>query len=525
MSEAAPTRTEYGLPRWHWILLAAVAAAVVVLFQRTFPSILSTWTLEEYSHGYLIPAVSLLLLWQRRRELQQTRFEGSWTGVLVTLVGVGLYFISSIGAITTLDAYALVIVIAGLFLAFAGWPAFRIALPALALLLLMVRLPSFFFNNLSSTLQLISSQIGVLVIRLFGVSVHLEGNVIDLGSYQLQVVEACSGLRYLFPLLTLGVILASLVRLPLWIRFVIVLSTVPITVLMNSFRIGVIGVLVEYYGIKQAEGFLHDFEGWIIFMSCFVLLAVETWLLARATGDRRSLRDLIAIDWPASRPGNAPVTSRRLATAFTVAAAFTMVSAVGAALLPGRVEAVPLRADFTRFPMQLGGWQGRRDRIEDKYLDTLALDDYLLADYGDGEPAGVNFYVAYYSSQRDGHSAHSPASCLPGGGWRMSDLGQHQVSGVRVGANPLRVNRALIELGGQRQLVYYWFKQRSRNVTNEYLVKAFLLWDSLFRNRSDGAMVRLITPLAKGEAAEAGDSRLAEFATHVAPLLGQYVPD
>jgi exosortase D (VPLPA-CTERM-specific) len=525
MTHPSASRTEYGLTRWQWALLAVVVVAVAALFHRTIPFIYGKWQREEYSHGFLIPFVTLLLLWQSRRELQQTPFRSSWLGVLLTLAGIGLYFISAFAAISTLDAYALVIVIAGLFLAFTGSPAFRIALPALALLLLMVPIPQFFYNNLSSALQLISSQLGVLVIRAFGITVHLDGNVIDLGSYQLQVVEACSGLRYLFPLLTLGVILASLVRLPLWIRLVIVFSTVPITVLMNSFRIGVIGVLVEHYGIAQAEGFLHDFEGWIIFMSCFVLLAVETWLLARFTGDRRSLRDVIAIEWPASRPAGTPVVARRVAVAFNVAGVLTLAAALGSHLLPGRTEVVPVRADFTRFPMQLGDWQGRRDRIEDKYLETLLLDDYLMADYRDRGQAGVNFYVAYYKSQRDGHSAHSPASCLPGGGWRMSDMGQHEVTGVRTGAEPLRVNRVVIELGGQRQLVYYWFKQRSRNVTNEYLVKLFLLWDSLVKNRSDGAMVRLITPLAKGEDASAGDSRLAQFATKVAPLLGQYVPD
>ncbi len=525
MTDSTVPRTEYGLSRWQWALLAVVVAGVVVLFHRTIPFIVGKWQREEYSHGFLIPFVSLLLLWQRRRELQQTPFRGSWAGMLLTLAGIALYFISAFAAITTLDAYALVIVIAGLFLAFTGWRAFRIALPALALLLLMVPIPQFFFNNLSSALQLVSSQLGVLVIRAFGISVHLDGNVIDLGSYQLQVVEACSGLRYLFPLLTLGVILASLVHLPLWIRLVIVFSTAPITVLMNSFRIGVIGVLVEHYGIRQAEGFLHDFEGWVIFMSCFLLLAVETWLLARLTGDRRSLRDVIAIDWPASRPAGTPVVARRLATAFAVAGALTLAAAAGANLLPERVEIVPARADFTQFPLQLGDWQGRRDRIEDKYLDALQLDDYLMADYRQAGAAGVNFYVAYFNSQRNGHSAHSPASCLPGGGWRMSDMGQHEVAGVSTGAGPLRVNRVVIELGGQRQLVYYWFKQRSRNVTNEYLVKVFLLWDSVFSNRSDGALVRLITPLAKGEEAAAGDSRLAQFATQVAPLLGQYVPD
>lgn len=523
MSE--PARTEYGLSPTQRVLLAVAVVAVMVLFHRTIAYIFSNWQREEYSHGYLVPLVSLLLLWQRRRELQQTPFHASWTGVFLTLAGLGLFFVSAFAAITTLDAYAFVLVIAGLFLAFCGWRAFRIALPALALLLLMVPIPAFFFNSLSSALQLISSQIGVAVIRLMGISVFLEGNVIDLGSYKLQVVEACSGLRYLFPLLTLGVILVSLVRLRLWIKLVIVASTIPITILMNSFRIGVIGVLVDRYGIGQAEGFLHDFEGWIIFMACLALLVLETWLLVRLTGDRRSLRDVIAIEWPASRPAGTPLRTRQPAGTFAVAAAMTLLAGLAANLMPARPEVVPVRADFTQFPMRVGDWSGRRDRIEDVVLDTLQLDDYVMANYGNGAPQGINFYVAWYASQRSGHSAHSPASCLPGGGWRMSEFGQHQLAQAGADGEPLRVNRVIIEQGGQRQLVYYWFKQRNRTVTNEYLVKFYLLWDSLLQNRSDGALVRLVTPLGRSEDAADGDSRLAAFAADVAPLLTRFVPD
>jgi exosortase D (VPLPA-CTERM-specific) len=526
MTETVARRREFGISQGQWTVLGIGLAAVLVMFQRTILYIFANWEREEYSHGYLIPVISLLLLWQRRRQFQQMPFSPSWAGVLLMTFGVGLYFISAFAAITTLDAYAFVIVIAGAFLAVTGWSAFRVALPALALLLLMVPIPAFFFNNLSSSLQLVSSQIGVAVIRMFGISVFLEGNVIDLGSYKLQVVEACSGLRYLFPLLTLGVILVSLVRFPLWIRLLIVVSTIPITVLMNSFRIGVIGVLVEHYGIEQAEGFLHDFEGWIIFMACLLLLVLEIWVVVRLTGDKRGLRDIIAIEWPESRPTGVSVSLRPLAVTSLAAVATAMVAAAAAVTLPSRPELVPERVDFTRFPLQSGEWQGRRGRLEGAVLEELKLDDYLMADYVDSAAAApVNFYVAYYASQRSGRSAHSPASCLPGGGWRMSELAQHVVEGVRQGDHQLRVNRVLIEQGNNRQLVYYWFKQRQRNVTNEYLVKWYLLWDSLLQSRSDGALVRLVTPLTNGERTDAGDERLATFARQFVPILEPFVPD
>src|SRR6185312_17264866 len=130
-------------------------------------------------------------------------------------------------------------------------------------------------------LQLISSQLGVLFIRAFQIPVFLEGNVIDLGVYKLQVVDACSGLRYLYPLLSLGFLAAYLFQAPIWQRVVVFLSTIPITIVMNSLRIGIVGILVNHFGPQDADGFLHMFEGWIIFIACAAVLVAEMALLAR----------------------------------------------------------------------------------------------------------------------------------------------------------------------------------------------------------------------------------------------------
>ena len=145
----------------------------------------------------------------------------------------------------------------------------------------MIPLPQFIYLKLSAFMQLISSELGVAFIRWIGIPVFLEGNVIDLGVYQLQVAEACNGLRYLFPLMSFGFLFAVLYSGPWWHRTILFLATIPITIIINSFRIGMIGVLVDGYGIEQAEGFLHYFEGWIIFVACVALLFGTAYLLSR----------------------------------------------------------------------------------------------------------------------------------------------------------------------------------------------------------------------------------------------------
>ncbi len=194
-------------------------------------------------------------------------------------------------------------------------------------------------------------------------------------------------------------------------------------------------------------------------------------------------------------------------------------------LLPRPAEIHPERKSFLEFPMQLGHWTGHTTSMDGVYLDALKLDDYLLADYRDGDGAAVNLYMAYYNSQRKGEAVHSPRSCLPGGGWQLRDFDQRTLADVKIDGRPLRVNRTLIELGDQRELVYYWFQQRGRVITNEFAVKWYLFWDALTRNRTDGALVRLIAVIPPGGDEAAADRRLADVAKQIAPMLTLYVPD
>jgi exosortase D (VPLPA-CTERM-specific) len=360
---------------------------------------------------------------------------------------------------------------------------------------------------------------------LFGISVFLEGNVIDLGTYKLQVAEACNGLRYLFPLMTLGFIAAYLFKGALWKRALLFLSTVPITILMNSFRIAVIGVLVEHWGVSMVEGFLHDFEGWVIFMACTGVLVVEMWALAKIGGEARSLHEVFALELPAPSGKDVSIRSRSVPTPLWGALLVLVVVTILFNALPSRAENPPERKDFSQFPMTLDEWQGKPDRLDAIYVDALKFNDYILANYVAANRRPVNFYVAYYASQRKGESAHSPRSCIPGDGWEITSLEQRNTEGASVSGHPLRLNRALIQKGDNRQLVYYWFQQRGRVLTNEYLVKWYLFWDALTRNRTDGALVRLVISVDPGGNLEDADRQLATFATAIADRLPDYIPD
>lgn len=512
-------------PVLFWVTLLGVGLLLWFPYADSIRKLVAVWgEREEYSYGYMIPFISAFLIWQRKDILERLRFTGSWIGLAVVLFGICLLIVGNLSTLFLVAQISLVVVVLGMAMALTGYPAFKVIAVPLLFLLFMIPLPQFFLVELSERLQLISSQLGVAVVRAAGISVYLEGNVIDLGTFKLQVVEACSGLRYLFPLLTLSFIASYFFKAPFWKRVVVFLSAIPITVLMNSFRIGVIGITVEHWGPVMAEGFLHDFEGWVVFMACTAVLIVEMWVLSRIGGQRLPLHVAFGVELPRSTPADAEVRRRTLPSPYVGALLLLAGLAMAHSLIPQRQELQPQRKSFAEFPMMLGQWSGRTDSLEQIYLNALKLDDYLLANFTDGKHT-INLYSAYYASQSKGESIHSPRTCMPGGGWEMKSLAQKTLDGVRYRGQPLRVNRAVIQMGENKQLVYYWFQERGRNMTNEYLVKWYIFWDALTKNRTDGALVRLVTPVPFGESMSVADDRLTSFAALALGKLDAYVPE
>ena len=511
----------------HWSMLALAGAALLLFYWPALDFMVATWhQVEEYSYGYFIPVITAFLIWQRSDVLRQHELSGSWLGVPVIALALLLGVLGQFSAIRLFSQYGFVVGVFGLSLAAIGLRGTRLIAVPLAMLMFMIPLPQFLLREVSHGLQLVSSQLGVGLIRLFGISVFLEGNVIDLGSYKLQVVEACSGLRYLFPLMVLGCLAAYFFQAAMWKRLLLVVSTVPLTIGINSLRIGIIGVTVEYWGAAMAEGVLHDLEGWFMFMVCLVLLLAEMALLARLGPSGRGLREVFGLDVPEALPRGTPVAVRRLSGP-TVAVALVLATAAAATLLaPQGGQKAPPRKSFNEFPLQLpGGWQGRSERIAPDVLAMLAVDDYFIANYQRTRSTPwVNFYTAYYASQSGGESTHSPRTCIPGDGWAILQMEDVQLPAQNA-LPALRVNRALIQKGDQRQLVYYWFQQRGRSMTGEFEVKWFILRDSLVDDRSDGALIRLVTPLIPNEDADAAEARLQDFVRTLQPHLAAYIPD
>jgi len=519
--------------RLFWIISAILgAAAFAYVFRDGLIYMIERWDQEEYSHGSLIPIITLFLIWQKKDALAAmgagTSLVGpaAWVGTLIVAGGIFVGLVGELSTIYLIIQYGFLMTILGVAMTLVGFRGLKLIWAPLLYLVFMVPLPSFLYANLSAELQLISSELGVAFVRWFNIPVFLEGNVIDLGIYKLQVVEACSGLRYLFPLMSFGYLSAYLYRGPVWHRLVLFLSTIPITIIMNSFRIGVIGVAVDRWGIEMAEGALHFFEGWVIFMACVAILFLEIWLFVRFTGGKRSFTDAFRIELPDRTNGWLPKLGGTPTKPWLAAVLVLVLATVGSVAISQRTETVAQRESLAEFPIQHENWFGKSVPLEKQIVEALKLTDYVNVNYANTDDRmPVNLYAAYYASQRKGEAVHSPRSCIPGGGWQIESVERQTVPDVtRADGQPLKVNRVIIAKGAVRQVVYYWFAQRGRNLTNEYLVKWYLFWDGITRNRTDGALVRLVTPVRPNEDTSVADKRLVSLLKSIYPKIGRYIP-
>jgi EpsI family protein len=190
----------------------------------------------------------------------------------------------------------------------------------------------------------------------------------------------------------------------------------------------------------------------------------------------------------------------------------------------GRTEIIPSRLPLASFPEQLGNWHGTDFTLDKETLDVLGVGDFLVRGYSDpdGKLPYVDFFLAYFPSQRAGDTIHSPKHCLPGAGWTPEENDRVTIS--LPGHSPFPANRYVISKGDAHKLVLYWYWAHDRGVASEYWAKYYLVKDAIRMNRSDGALVRIIVDMFPGETADAAQERVNPFTADVVPLLDNYIP-
>ena len=244
-----------------WLGIAVLGAAL--FFYDGLAQLFGAWQMPEYSHGPLIPVLSgfLLLRHLKTVPVQTGPVTDRGPGLALLIFALALGAAGRLINVGDIVAYALILWVSAILLISFGWRTGRQFWPSVLHLVYMLPLPGALYYGVSTYLQGVSSELGVYFLDLLQIPVFLEGNIIDLGVYKLHVAEACSGLRYLFPILSFSYIFAVLYRGPMWHKALLLISAAPITIFMNSVRIALAGVVVNNYGLEYVDGFTHFFEG------------------------------------------------------------------------------------------------------------------------------------------------------------------------------------------------------------------------------------------------------------------------
>jgi len=510
-----------------WLVLASIGAGI--FFLDGLDALFTAWQLPEYSHGPLIPVLSGLLFLRQLKEVPVDTGpkRDRWVGFTVILAAIMLGSLGRLSNINDLVAYAIILWIGGMLLVSFGWKTGKHFWPGVLHLVYMLPLPGVLYYKMTTWLQFISSELGVWFLGLLSVPVFLDGNIIDLGVTKLHVAEACSGLRYLFPILSFSYVFAALYKGPMWHKAVLLISAAPITVLMNSVRIAVAGYIVNNWGLEWVDGFSHFFEGWVIFLICIILLFGLARFMLYLNPEKMSLVDALDLDTDGLLTQAARIKHVMPSKALIASVAALLIAAATFFALPDRNATEIERDSFALFPRTLDDWRqsGPRSILSRSVEETLGADDYHQVSFvNDETQQQVDLFMAWYQDQSQG-GVHSPEICLPGSGWEIAWLERTDVSSDFAGDALFEINRAVIQKGETRMMVYYWFEQKGRRVAWDFAAKVYLMVDGVRTGRTDGGIVRLTTLIGENETDEQAELRLKEMMNATLPKLERFMPE
>ena len=515
-------------PHYRWLVLAVPIGIVLIMLSFSdFSVLIRWWQQPEGSHAWMIPIISLLIMWRRWPRFVAAVGPGAFSGTWLVLLGVSIYILDSVGNLYQLQIPALILITLGIIASSVGWNAARFALAPLAFCLFASPPPDTFYVYLSLQLQLLSSAIGTNLLHQIGVSAFLDGNIIDLGIYRLHVAEACSGLRYLFPLLALAFLCTWMYPASLFLKIIVFASTIPITIMTNSFRIALTGVLVHHFSIERAEGFMHLFEGWLIFFTALSMLFALMYVLQRlrSTGPISTmLIDVDRIDGKyvsSGQPSSGERVPWRVTTALMITIVVLATSVAVYAWLQSKEPVIVDRRPFAAYPQQLEQWQGTAASISANLEETLAASDYLLADYikvGEEEDI-VNLWIAYFDHNSRKGVGHTPKGCLPGAGWEFDRLDRVQSSFQNFDGERFVLMRGIARKSGRRILFYYWLENGEAQYVDNRVFGLVNAYKSLLNKPTDAGLVRVVTPLRTGETEIEAERRVLDFLSVAYPKL------
>jgi exosortase D (VPLPA-CTERM-specific) len=507
---------------YRWYLIGMVLL-LTGLYWKIVPPMVQQWYQDEnYSHGFIVPLVAgyfLCSCWDELKDTPVTRWNA---GLIVILFGLVQLLVGWLGTEYFSMRSSLIVILAGTVLYLFGIGVFRIVLLPIAYLFLMIPIPYIIYDAAAFPLKIFVTKVSVLTLKTIGIVVMREGNVIMFPTLTLEVADACSGIRSLISLLALAVAYAFFLRISPWKRLILICAAVPIAVFTNAVRVIVTGILAQYWGTRAAEGFFHEFAGFVVFAVAMAMLISLGALLGRGkkkTVDIRERESDSGLQAPALRQGGEACGRKPMVGKFVCI--FILLTAVALYLNLHKDLEVPINKTFDQFPRVVSGWRMTQEfAMPDDIQKVLKASDTLTRRYVTAEGETVDLYIGYHGGGKESGEIHSPKQCLPGSGWfELSTMRRSlDVAGTKV-----NLVQAAYQKGESRQLFLYWFQVQDKSISDEYSLKIAEITNSIVNRRRDASFIRISIPFESDEqgAVATGERFVRDFM----PALREFLPE
>ena len=479
---------------------------------------LDWWNDPNYSHGFLIPFISVYWIWGRRKFLHSTHAAPSAWGLPVLFASGILYIVGHITGELFTQRFSFVMMLAGLALIWRGKAQWRVLWAPILYLVFMIPLPYIVYDSIAFPLKLFATKVSITTLQYLGQSIYSEGNLIFLPDTTLEVADACSGIRSLISVLALSIIIAKYTQHDWPSRFLLVALSIPVVIFMNILRIVGTGLLVGK-NPDLSTGFFHAFSGEVIFLAGVILLFGIAILMARRCP--RKVHTHVS-------EGSAEQLACNAGGTVSVGKWWPKWAAIGVLLFivlvnfsATQVRATPLVRSLDFLPVHIGEFVLVGDsEMDSSVVENLGVDHYTMRVYRSPSGYDLWLYIGYFEEQKEGAMIHSPKHCYPGSGW--SSLSSEIIK-IKIpdSNNTIEINEYILAKSDAKELVYYWYQSRGRVVANEYLDRLYMLFDSLIKKRSDGALIRISCPAGDVEKARKFQQ---QFINALYPVLTEFLP-
>jgi len=499
-----------------WTIGLMVAVSILFLYGEVLIALVQMWWSNDmYSYGFLIPFISLYMVWIKRKEVLSIRSSPAYIpGILILSISLSMLVTGHAGGIIVLQELSLPVTIAGVVVLLLGTHYLKFLWLPIAYLLFMIPVWSILTGYLHFPFQNFSAATGARLLDMIGVPVYRNGIFVELPNITLKVARECSGVNYLLAVVALGIPMAYLFLKSRIRRIILLCSAVIIAIAANGLRVALIGAF-SYYGVgDNIHGPFHMLQGLFVSVVGYAALFGGVFILAGGSPVVKNYTQADGRDKSPSSPDISGVKKLVLPAVIII----TLSLLLGSYIYLHKPSPVPLKKELIWFPYKIGNWSGTDSGPDYEAFKTLGADRILSRTYRTDAGRQIKLYIGYYELQEQGKEIvnYRTAWLHDGASLVKITAGADEV---------IEVNRLIKQEGNINRLILFWYDLNGRVVTGRYTAKAYTTLDSLIRGRTNGAMMILSSDFGEMEELPKELTVTEDFAGKIFPLLKDYLPD